>query len=86
MVSVAFASGVDLCPHPAPGSISPTVRHHPEEPPAMASTSQSSSSNGQSNSSADMSRREWIDRLRATAVAVPVVAAVALTQSAAAGY
>ena len=52
----------------------------------MASTSQSSESNGQSSSTADMSRREWIDRLRITAVAVPVVAVVALTQSAAAGY
>jgi hypothetical protein len=48
--------------------------------------SQSSPSNGQPHDSADMSRREWIDRLRAAAVAVPVVAAVALTQSAAAGY
>jgi hypothetical protein len=52
----------------------------------MASTSQSSASKVQSNNSGDMSRREWIDRLRATAVAVPVVAVVALTQSAAAGY
>lgn len=52
----------------------------------MASTSQASASNGQSSNPADMSRREWIDRLRATAVAVPVVAVVALAQSAAAGY
>ena len=52
----------------------------------MASTPQSSASHGQSRDPADMSRREWIDRLRAAAVAAPVVAVVALTQSAAAGY
>ena len=52
----------------------------------MASTSQASVPNGQSSSPADMSRREWIDRLRTAAVNVPVVAVVALSQSAAAGY
>ena len=51
----------------------------------MAITSQSSPS-GASSNSANMSRREWIDRLRTAAIAAPVVAAVALSQSAAAGY
>lgn len=52
----------------------------------MASTSQSAPSTSQSSNSADMSRREWIDRLRTAAVVVPVVAAVTLSQSTSAGY
>jgi negative regulator of sigma E activity len=47
---------------------------------------QSSPATSQPHDSTDMSRREWIDRLRTAAVAAPVVAVVALTQSAAAGY